>query len=266
MRKYLQIAKSTIAGYFVYRLNFLLWRLRSFLVQFLALFFFWSAIFGGRTEMFGYQRAQMFTYIVGVTFLRSLVLGSRSQMLAQQIRSGELNNLLIRPVGIRSFWLAMDAGDKFLNLVFTSAEALLALALFQFPLSFPKNPTSYLTLAIFLVLAVLLYFFFSFTLSVIAFWTEETWATRFLIGVVLVEAFSGVYFPIDVLPAWSQHLVEMTPFPYLIFFPIKIWLEQLSTAALARGITITALWLAAFFLGSHWLWQKGVKDYGAYGG
>ncbi|MDP2874423.1 MAG: ABC-2 family transporter protein [bacterium] len=266
MRKYLQIAKSTIVGYFVYRLNFLLWRLRSFLVQFLALFFFWSAIFGGRTEMFGYQKAQMFTYIIGVTFLRSLVLGSRSQSLAQQIRSGELNNLLVRPVGIRSFWLAMDAGDKFLNLLFTTVEALLALALFKFPLYFPKNPASYLVLIGFLIMAVLLYFFFSFTLSVIAFWTEETWATRFLIGVVLVEAFSGVYFPIDVLPVWSQNLVKMTPFPYLIFFPIKIWLEQLSPAALIHGTAVTASWLGIFFFGSWWLWQKGVKDYGAYGG
>jgi len=58
VRKYFQLAKITFQEYFVYRLNFLLWRFRS-IVSFVTLLFFWLVIYGGRNELLGYQKAQM---------------------------------------------------------------------------------------------------------------------------------------------------------------------------------------------------------------
>ena len=81
MRKYFQLAKLTLEEYFAYRFNFVLWRFRSF-VFFLTLFFFWLAIYQGRTELLGYQKVQMLTYVVGVAFLRGVVLSSKSADLA----------------------------------------------------------------------------------------------------------------------------------------------------------------------------------------
>lgn len=265
MRKYLQLAKITFEEYLVYRLNFLLWRFRN-LVFLLTLLFFWLALYGNQTEFLGYQRSQMLVYAVGIAILRSLVLASRSADLASQVRSGELIKLIIQPVKTVYFWLTRDFVDKLLNLFFTILEIVIVLTIFKFPFYFPQNFLSYIYFLILLILALFLYFFLSFSLSVIAFWTEEIWATRWLFGVIFLEFFAGALFPIDVLPNWLQKIVYLTPFPYLVFFPLKIWLEQISGIMAIKAIVVCFLWLIFFSWLARFLWRKGIKNYGAYGG
>ena len=115
--KYLQIIKITFQEYFEYRLNFLLWRLRN-LISFLTLVIFWLAFYGGSNIVLDYQRSQLLTYVVGVAFLRSIILSSRSVDLAGQIRSGELTKLLLQPLRIFNFWFTRDLADKTLNIFF----------------------------------------------------------------------------------------------------------------------------------------------------
>lgn len=265
MPKYLQLAKITLQEYFIYRLNFLLWRFRS-LVGFLALFFFWLAIYGGRAEFLGYQKSQMLTYVVGITFLRGLVLASRSVDLAGQIRSGDLTKIVLAPWKIFSYWLTRDLADKLLNLFFVLLEIGLILAIFNFPFYFPQSLLSYLYFFLLVILAVFLYFFLSFILSITAFWTEEVWAFRWLFGIIFLEFFAGAFFPLDVLPLWLQKIIYFTPFPYLVFYPLKIWLEQISGIIALKAILVSGIWLIVFYWLAKSLWQKGAKNYGAYGG
>jgi ABC-2 type transport system permease protein len=265
MSKYLQLIKLTFQEYFVYRLNFFLWRFRS-LVLFLSLFFFWLAVYGQQDRFLGYQKSQMMAYVIMAAFLRGAVLATRSADLAGQIRSGELTRIIKLPINMIGYWFGRDLVDKVLNIGFVVLEIGLILSLFNFPFYFPQNPQTYLFFGLMLVLAVFLFFFFSFFLSVTAFWTEDIWATRWLFGVILLNFFAGAIFPIDVLPAWLAKIISLTPFPYLVFYPIKIWLEQLSLASMAQAFLICLVWLIIFTWLSLFLWRKGAKNYGAYGG
>lgn len=265
MKKYLQLAKITLEEYFVYRLNFYLWRFRS-LVTFLTLVFFWLAIYGNKAEFLGYQKSQMLTYVIGIAFLRTIVLGSRSADMAMQIRSGELTKLLLQPIKIIRFWFTRDLVDKGLNLFFTIIETLAVLWILKLSFYLPQNLLTYFYFFLLSLLAVFLYFFLSFTLSVVAFWTEEVWATRWLFGVIFLEFLAGAYFPLDVLPSWLTRIIYLTPFPYLVFFPLKIWLEQLTTGVVLRAILVCLIWLIFFWWLSTFLWKKGSKNYQAYGG
>ena len=122
MVKYLSLAKATFQEYLTYRLNFILWRFRSF-VSFLALIFFWLAIYGSKETFLGYQKFQMLNYVVGVAFLRGIILSSRTADVAGQIRSGLiLTRDLLKPWGIFKFWFTRVLVDKSLNLVFSLAE------------------------------------------------------------------------------------------------------------------------------------------------
>jgi ABC-2 type transport system permease protein len=264
MPKYLQLAKITIQEYFVYRLNFLLWRFRS-LVSFLTLFFFWLAIYANRSEFLGYYKDQMLTYVVGTAFLSSIVVASRSVDLAGQIRSGELTKIVLTPFNIFKYWLTRDITDKVLNTFFTIIEICLVAVIMKFPLYIPKNIVSVFIFLLITTLSVFLYFFLSMFLAITAFWTEEIWATRWLFGVVILDFFAGNFFPIDVLPTWLTKVIYLTPFPYLMFFPLKIWLEQISLVMAWRAILVCAIWLVVFYWLAKFLWQKGARNYGAYG-
>ena len=265
MRKYLALAKLTFEEYFVYRLNFILWRFRN-CVSFLTLLFFWLAIYGNKSEFLGYQKSQMLTYVAGIAFLRGIVLGSRSVDLAGQIRSGDLTKIVLAPIKMFQFWFTRDLVDKSLNLIFTLVEIALIISFLKFPLYLPKSSGTYLFFVIFAILSMFLYFFLSFVLSLSAFWTEDVWAARWLFGIIFLEFFAGAFFPIDVLPRVLAGIINLTPFPYLVFFPLKVWLEQISTGATIKAIIICGFWLIVFYWLAKFLWRKGVKNYGAYGG
>lgn len=265
MKKYLQLIKLTFEEYLVYRLNFVLWRFRSF-VFFLSLFFFWLAIYGEQNNLFGYQKAQMVTYLVVVAFLRSLILATRTADLAGQIRSGELTGVLLWPLRMSKYWFGRDLVDKALNIFFTFLEIGLILLLFRFPFYFPQNPATYFYFAFLVLIAVLLFFFYSFFLSITGFWTHDIWATRWLFGVIFLNFFAGAIFPLEVLPFWLKKIINFLPFPYLIYFPAKIWLEQLSGQEIFLSFLVCSAWLGFFYWLARYFWKKGVKNYGAFGG
>lgn len=265
MKKYLQVIKLTFEDYLVYRLNFFLWRFRS-LVFFLSLFFFWLAVYGDKNQFLGYQKAQMLTYVVGVAFLRGVVLGSRTIDLTGQIRSGEVINWLVRPVNIFRFWFSKDLADKSLNLFFTILEIGAVLLVFKFPFWFPKDFFSYFQFAVSCGLALLLYFYLNFFFATTAFWTDQVWAIHWLFMIIFLEFTSGAFFPLDVLPSWILRTVQLTPFPYLVYFPLKIWLGQVQRLEMMKVFLISIAWLVVFKAVAQKTWERGLKIYSAYGG
>lgn len=265
MKKYLEVSRLTLESQLVYRVNFFFWRFRS-LVYFLTLFFFWLAIFENRTDFLGYQKGQILTYVVGIAFLKALIVDTLTAEVAGKIRSGELTKIVIAPVNFFHYHFFRDLSTKILNVSFVILEIGLILFIFSFPFYFPQNLSTYLIFGVSLFFSLLLHFFLSLSLSISAFWTDDPWAARWLFGVIFLEFFAGAFFPLDVLPAWLSRVIYFTPFPYLVFFPLKIWLEQVNFGRSVEVLGITVFWLIIFFILARLLWQKGSKNYGAFGG
>lgn len=235
-------------------------------MSFITLLIFWQAVYGSRTNLFGYEKSQMIAYVLGIALLRGIVLSSRSIDMAGQIKSGELTTVILRPLNIFKFWFSKDLADKLLNIFFTVIEVFLVVKILNIPFYIPQQPLTYLLFFLIVVLAIFLYFLVSFVISTTAFWTDDTWATRWLFGIVFLEFLAGTYFPLDILPKSLANLINLTPFPYIVYFPIKIWNEQITGWPVLRVFGICFVWLAFFYFLSIKLWQKGVKNYGAYGG
>lgn len=264
MSKYFQLIKITFQEYFVYRTNFILWQVRNFIAT-LTVFLFWLAVYADKSELLGYQKAQMLTYAVGLVFIRSLVMSTKTADLPGLIKSGDLTKIIIQPWRIFSYFFVRDIPDKILNIIFAFFQFWLILLIFKFPFYFPNHWQTYFLFGLSTFSAMTLFFVISWFLSVFAFWTEELWATRWLFGVIFLEFFAGAFFPIDVLPIMLQKIINLTPFPYLAFFPLKIWLEQLPMDVIWKNFGLSVLWLIFFWVLVKKLWLKGVKNYGAYG-
>ncbi len=111
-----------------------------------------------------------------------------------------------------------------------------------------------------------IYFFLLFLISSIPFWAPEIgWGSHFLVTVVMIEALSGALFPINILPAALQSVLLATPFPYLIYFPVEVYLGNITGAALIGGLMVAAAWTGVLGLTMNVVWQKGLKVYQALG-
>lgn len=264
MKKYFRVFQITLQEHFVYRLNFILWRFRSAL-QLLVLYFLWQAAIPSGVTVFGYDQARILTYILGTSIIRSFVLSSRSIDAAGQIANGELSNFLIKPISYLKYWLAKDLSDKTLNLIFSVFEIGIIILILKPPLIIQENLAFLALSLVAVVFAITLYFYLSFLLSLVAFWTPEApWRARFLFMIIL-EFFAGGLFPLDILPGTLFNILKISPFSYLLFFPLHVYLGQLPPGEVFLGLGICLFWIVITFFLTRKLFNAGLRNYAAWG-
>lgn len=263
MKKYWQVFKISFQQEFVYRVNFIMWRIRNVLQIFL-IFFLWDTIFSDSSKViFGYDRAKILTYVFSLIIVRAVVLSSRSIDIAGEISRGDLSNYLLKPFSYFKYWFTRDISSKTLNLIFATFETFILYILLKPPFFFQSDPTYIILFIISLFLAVLLFFLILFLFNLFVLWyPEQAWGPTFLL-LIFVEFLGGGTFPLDVLPSFIQKIIYMTPFPYLLFMPIQIYLGKIDFRASTVSVLTTFVWVLFFTFIVKNVWKLGLKAYEA---
>lgn len=263
MKKYWIVIKNTWHEMLIYRLNFTMWRLRVTL-QLLTLYFFWFAITSQSTNIFGYSQKLMITYILGTSLISSIVLSSRTGEVGENINNGDLSIFLIRPVNYFLYWFARDIGDKAMNILFSIGELTIIFFILKPPWFLQPNVNFIILCILSSLLALFLYFLINLLLGFIGFWSPEVWGPRFIFYII-VTFFAGGLFPLDILPKPLFNFFQFLPFTYLMYFPIKIYLGQLSYPQIYTGLSICFVWIIIMYFIVQTVWIKGLKSYTAQG-
>jgi len=266
MKKYLSVFKISFQGEFVYKLNFIMWRARNVLQIFLV-FFLWDAVFSQPNRViFGYDRSKILTYVFGLLIVRAFVLSARAVEVAGEISRGDLSNYLLKPVNYFRYWFTRDISSKALNLAFATIEVVVLYYVLKPPFFIQTNPTILLSFLASIILAVFIFFVLLFMTSTVPFWMPEiAWGAQFLVVTIVVEFLSGALFPIDVLPVTIQNILYLTPFPYLIFFPLQVYLGKIEGLLIVKGLLISFCWAIALRSLLKIVWEKGLRVYQAHG-
>lgn len=263
MKKYWIIARGVMQETFAYRLNFVMWRVRN-VFQLLTLYFLWVSLYSDNTTLFGYSTSEMFTYVLGSAFISSIVFSTRTASIGEEINRGNLSHYLLKPIRYFSVWVATDVGDKAMNIAFSIVELLLFLLFFHPPLYIQSNVIYVFFSIISIAIGTGLFFYINILLGSIGFWSPEVWAPRFIFF-ILLQFFSGALFPLDVLPQFLYQLFQFSPFPYLLYFPLKIYLGHLSFEHIIAGIFISLTWAFLLYMITKIVWTAGLKMYTAEG-
>ncbi|MBI2009597.1 MAG: ABC-2 family transporter protein [Candidatus Chisholmbacteria bacterium] len=265
LKKYWSVVQISWQSGFVYRFNFIMWRVRN-VVQLLTLYFLWLAVSGPKESIFSYSQAALLTYVLGSSLIRAIVLSVRSIDSQVDIATGDLNNFLIKPLNYFVYWAARDIADKALNIAFAIVELVLLYLILKPPIIFPQHPSTWFLFALSVSLATALFFMFSFIISMTTFWYYQYngWAQRFL-SFVIVESLAGSLFPLDILPPLFAKILISLPTAYFIYFPMQIYLERLGDEEIATGYTVLVFWIIVLYIIGQFLWQKGLKVYAAFG-
>lgn len=264
--KYISIFRISFAQEFAYRLNFIMWRVRN-VMQFLLLFFLWNTVYQDPSRVvFGYDKAKILTYVFGILVIRAIVFSARAVDVAGDISRGDITNLLLKPINFFKFWLTRDISSKGLNLIFAAVEFSILFLILRPPFFLQTDPATLIAFIISLGLAMLTFFVLLMITSFVPFWfPEAAWGAQFLVVVIMTEFLSGGLFPLDILPAGIQKFLYFTPFPYLIFFPIQVYLGKISGQMLLGGIFIALFWFFVLVIAMRYIWHKGLLVYKAEG-
>jgi len=266
MKKYFQIFKISFQQEFSYRLNFIMWRVRNIL-QIILIFFLWSSVFANpQTEVFGYNQEKILTYVFGILILRAIVFSARAVDVAGEISNGDITNFLLKPVNYFKYWATRDAASKVLNLSFSVFEITILFLILKPNLFLQTNPLSLFAVLVSLILAVILFFCLLFITNMSAFWMPENgWAAQFLFIVIITDFLSGGVFPLDIMPLAFQKVLYSTPFPYLLFFPLQVYLGKIAGLEVIRGLITSFVWVCILFMMVRFIWAKGLRRYSAEG-
>jgi len=245
------------------RSSFITERLRA-LVVLVSFYYFWKAILSDQASVAGYSAAAMLTYLLGMNVLRSLVFASQSWEVAMEINQGRLSTYLIRPINFMAYTFFRDLSEKSINLTSAIIEVAGLVFIFKMNVQWPQNATTWLYFALACLGGMVMYFILSFMVACWGFWTAESGGPRWMMELFL-EFSAGAFFPIDVLPPRIQEVFMLLPSPYMVFFPLQVFLEKVDSHSLINGFASQLFWIALFGLATRLVWQKGLRYYSAQG-
>ncbi len=266
MRKYWHVIKIGFENTLVYRVNFF-FRAGFGLIPLLATIYLWQTIYRGqKADVAGYSLAGMISYYLLVTIVDTLTAVNEDDwQIAADIKDGNISQFLLKPINYLAYRLCLFFSGK---IIFTAAS-LLPVGIFIFCLrQYFVAPAGGMALAGFVLstaLAGLLQFFMSYTLALLAFWLLEV-STVIFISFAFEYIAGGHVFPLNILPPALAAALNCTPFPYVLFFPVSVYLGQAQGAALWRGLALQAGWTLFFYLVARAVWRRGIRKYSAVGG
>lgn len=264
MHKYLAVFSTYWQLVLQRRATFVMDRIRS-LALILSLYFLWNALLDQRGQFLGYNREQILSYVLGINFLRALVFTDHAWQTIGDISSGRLSAYLLYPVSYPGYCFSRCLAEKFLYTLSALAEMMILVGLFGAPFYLPGRWETVVLFFIATVAALCLSFFLASLVASAAFWSSESVGPLFCFELI-VSFTSGAFFPLDVLPLAVQNTLKLLPFPYLVFFPLNIYLERLSPSGIYEGLCLQGLWIFLLWSAYRWVWNRGLKIYAAEGG
>ncbi len=267
MHKYWHVVSVGIQNTLVYRVNFL-FRACFGLIPLMATIFLWRAIFASNPEspqIAGYTLASITSYYLLATVVDALTAVAEDDwQIAAEIKDGHISHFLLKPIDYLTYRLCLFGAGR---IVYTAVAAVpVALFLVAQRSSFLLPPDG-LTLAAFAfstLLTALLQFFMSYTIALLAFWVLEV--STFVFILFAFEYIAGGHlFPIDILPPALAQALNLTPFPYQLYFPVSIYLGRVTGDELWRGLSIQLFWVAALYAIARFAWRRGIRRYAAVG-
>ncbi len=266
MEKYQHIIGIGIQNTLVYRVNFFARALFG-LIPLTATILLWQTIYRDRVgDVAGYTLRQMISYYLIVTIVDAFTAVAEDDwQIAADIREGNISQFLIKPIDYLAYRFCLYTAGR---LIYT-AVALVPISIFIFCLRdyfvLPKDATALAAFALSVAMAGLLQFLISYTMALLSFWVLEV-ATFIFILFAFEYLAAGHLFPLDILPPAVMQALHYTPFPYLLYFPVSIYLGQITGAALWQGLAVQAGWVLAGYALARFIWNRGVKKYAAFGG
>jgi len=225
----------------------------------------WSLIFESQnlTSVNGFKFHELMIFI----FLSIMVGQLKSSWhtsgeMIEGIRTGDINKFLIRPISYFWYHFMMFIGVN--SLYYTVYSLLLATLILMFPgLIFPE------TVNIFgFILALLISIFLSYSIYYImiccAFWFGEVRSIVVAYNLTML-VLSGQYIPIRLFPESIIEFMEMTPFIYLVDFPVSIATGRMPIEMWPINFIFSIGWCIIMWTIGILVYNRGIKSYEAYG-
>jgi ABC-2 type transport system permease protein len=250
-----------------YRSDFLVGTMLRFLPM-VTTILLWRAVYtgSGQNSLAGFKYNEMIAYLLLVHISRMFSsMPGLAGGIAREIREGTLKRYLTQPVDMIGYLTSYRIAHKvaYITMSFIPYAILFFICRDYFE-GFP-DPVTLGAYAISLILAFFVGFYFEVAVGLVGFWFLEV--TSLLYIVMTLNFFiSGHMLPLDLLPQPWAGILKSLPFQYMAYFPAVVFLGKVQGADLAYHLLGEFAWAVFFLVLARFLYRRGLRRYGAYGG
>jgi ABC-2 type transport system permease protein len=219
MSRYLAFTVTTLKEQAAFRIN-LVTSVFGGLFRLILLASVWRAIYLGRESLAGYRESDMLFYIVIAAAMDAGGLLAVGPLLGERNSSGEIVMDLVRPVSLPWNYFFRSVGD------FVYRFGIKSVPTFFVGLLIIKTvpPLAAGRVATFFLLFLggsFLHYWLNLMYASLSFRTKSSYGMMILWGAVM-SFFSGLVVPINFYPQAVQRFILWTPFPSIVFTPLRV--------------------------------------------
>jgi ABC-2 type transport system permease protein len=250
LRKYLEFVRIGFRESTAYRFNAVMSLVASVLYL-IMVYAIWTAIDAG--GQLSASLSGVLTYILLGQVVSNSVFIDVESFMSERVREGTIVNELKRPVSLRLQVYSYLIGKSVFNLVSKALPVLLiGFAFINIQVPSTVNAVGFV---IALILSFNLVFAFSFLTSMLVFWTEIGWGIRAM-RTNIQDVFSGVLFPLYLLPTGLAGVFNLLPFKWMADGPIRIFTMEATGAEMLNIFGLQLFWIIVIAVSGELAWRK----------
>jgi len=267
--KYVIAFITSVKNVLEYKFNFFI-GIISMVFPIIMQYFFWTAVFKSNinSKIYGYTYSQIMIYSLLATLVsRSLSTRSLESDITNDIRTGSLNNYIVKPINYLKYRVIYYFGEKIFAVVFT-LTIMSVLGVIVKVCCLTKiyiEPSRIILFIITLFLAWTMKILLCLCISAIAFFIIET-GSLFIGFQLFIDVASGSIIPVDILQSRLSLPLNILPFKYIVYYPISIINNRITFHDIVEGLIMQCVWICILFTISRLLWNNCMKKYVPVGG
>jgi ABC-2 type transport system permease protein len=262
-KRNLAFAKLSIVSNLEYRLNYFIDVIVQPVLTTGIEILLWFAVFKGSqaTTINGFGREFYLSYALWSAFFARIATSWMYEFkMIEEVSSGTINSLIVRPMGFYEYYLSQLMGYKFITTVISMVVPLIAAYYYNLPTHFSRIPIAIVLCFYYLILVHTI----SFLVSCAAF--HFTKISSFTVAKNLMFwILTGELFPLDLIPGvWKERLIAL-PFSSGVFLPVGYITGRVEFSAIQNGFISVSFAIIALNILGAWLWKKGLHSYAGTG-
>lgn len=261
-RRNLAFSRLAIMTNLEYRFNFFLDALLQPMITSAVEVTLWIALFSGAGETIaGFTKPYYLAYVLWGAFVsRITVSWMYEHRMIDEIDSGSINGLLVRPMSFFEYYLSQLLGYKLITTVFSLIVPAAVVYFFDLPTDFSRLPLTLLLITYYLFLVHIM----GFLIATFAFQLNRVHSFVMAKNLAL-WLLSGELIPIDMFPEFFKKILLALPFSNAVYVPVAYLTGRIDVSVVYQGFMSITGGILIFAILARISWQNGLQKYSGTG-
>lgn len=223
----------------------------------------WMAMLSGmgKNSLGGFSREYYLAYALWATCIGRITSNWMYEFtMLDDIDTGRVNSILVRPISFYEFYLSQFMGYKLTTAAFSFVLPIAACLILGVPFHIERMPVMLLSLVYYLIFAHTL----SFCVACLAFFINRAQSFT-LIKNLAIWIFAGELIPLDLYPEPLRSILVHSPFASGVYIPVGYLTGRFDGTLMAQSFFSITCGIAVTGVFAHFLWWKGVRSYAGTG-